>query len=326
MKVLKRIVNRIFVRPIKQIVWILILAFVLVIFVFAAGIGGLLYDIAYLFSAYAIVITVVGMPRIARLIYYKVLHNPLTQRMVRIPWVKRFMQDVTFHTEISLYQGLLINFLYIVLKVWSGIYYRSLWFWALAVYYLMLIIVRCQLLRHVNHHTIGQNIPAELQRYRSCAIILLIMNQALAVIVMLIVYQNRSYNYPGLLIYAMAIYSTYAVTIAIINLIKFYKIGSPILWAAKAINLVAALVSVLSLETAMIARFGDPKDAVFRRVMTGATGCAICMFVLGLAMYMLVRADKEMEKLGYRGESEELTDFRHPWRARFKKLIRIIRF
>ncbi len=321
-----RILKKIFVRPIRQIIEISIPAYALVIFVFVSGTGGLLYDIAYLASAYAVAITVVGTPRIARRVYYKILHNPLTQRVMEVSWIRRFMEDVTFHTEISLYQGLLMNILYIVLKIWSGIHYRSLWFWSLAVYYVLLIVVRCLLLRHVNHNTVGQNLPEELQRYRSCAVILLIMNQALAVIVMLIVYQNRSYDYPGLLIYAMAVYSVYAVTVAIINLIKFYQIGSPILWAAKAINLVAALVSVLSLETAMIARFGDPEDALLRRLLTGLTGWAMCIFILGLAMYMLVRSDQEMEKLGCRPEPEEPEDLGHPWKARIRRVIRILRF
>lgn len=108
--------------------------------------------------------------------------------------------------------------------------------------------------------------------YRMCGITLLIMNQALAGIVIFMVHQNRGFDYPGLLIYAMATYSFYSVITAVVNLVKFRKHGSPLLSAAKVINLVAAMVSVLSPETAMLARFGGDDDPLFRKVMTGATG------------------------------------------------------
>ncbi len=47
-----------------------------------------------------------------------------------------------------------------------------------------------------------------------------------------------------------------AVITSVINVVKFRKYGSPIMSAAKVINLTAALVSMLSLETAMLAQLG----------------------------------------------------------------------
>ena len=75
------------------------------------------------------------------------------------------------------------------------------------------------------------------------------------------------------------------------NLIKFRKHGSPVLSAAKAVNLVAAMVSILSLETAMLARFGGDDEA-FRASMTGATGGGICTIVIGMAVFMIVKSPK----------------------------------
>ena len=123
------------------------------------------------------------------------------------------------------------------------------------------------------------------------------MNQALAGIVIFMVHQNRGFEYPGLLIYAIAAYSFYAVTIAIVNIVKTRRHKSPVLSAARAINLVAALVSVLSLETAMLTRFGGDDDPMFRRIMTGATGGGICTAVIGMAVYMIIRANKKLRKI-----------------------------
>ena len=112
------------------------------------------------------------------------------------------------------------------------------------------------------------------------------------------VHQNRGFVYPGLLIYAMAAYAFYAVTIAIVNIVKTRKHKSPILSAAKAINLVAAMVSILSLTTAMLSQFGGDDDPMFRRVMTAATGGGVCTIVIAMAIYMIVRATKNLKKIG----------------------------
>jgi hypothetical protein len=73
--------------------------------------------------------------------------------------------------------------------------------------------------------------------------------------------------------------------------IKYRKQGSPLLSAAKVISLTAALVSMLSLQTAMISEFGGD-DYLFRRMMTAISGGVVCTFVLGMAIYMIVRSTR----------------------------------
>lgn len=77
---------------------------------------------------------------------------------------------------------------------------------------------------------------------------------------------------------------------------KTRRYKSPILSAAKVINLVAAMVSILSLETAMLAQFGGDDDPLFRQVMTGATGGAVCTIVIGMAVYMIWGANNNLKK------------------------------
>jgi len=59
------------------------------------------------------------------------------------------------------------------------------------------------------------------------------------------------------------------------------------------------MFSILSLETAMLAQFGGD-DLFFRKTMTGATGGGICVIVLGMAVYMLVKSTKEIKELANR--------------------------
>ena len=80
-------------------------------------------------------------------------------------------------------------------------------------------------------------------------------------------------------------------------MVKFRKQNSPTLSAAKVINLASALVSMLALETAMISQFGSEESPLFRRAMTSATGAFVCLVVLSTAVYMIVRATKNLKRL-----------------------------
>ena len=85
---------------------------------------------------------------------------------------------------------------------------------------------------------------------------MLILNFALAGVVIQIVRAGRGYHYPGVLIYIAAMFMFYAVILAVFNLVKYRKYDSPAISAAKAINFMADAVSILSLQTAMLAEFG----------------------------------------------------------------------
>lgn len=284
MERLKHFLKRVFCLPPLLTVLLAVPAFALMIYVLAERINGPLAYFSYAVSAYALTIVLTGTFHIVRSVRRMIKRHPMGRRLT---------EDIKFRAELSLYVGFAINLLYIVLKMASGIYYRSLWFITLAIYYALLAVMRLTLL----YPRRRADKIAELRRYRLCGVMLLMMNLALTGIVIFMVHQNRGYEYPGMLIYAMAAYSFYAVTIAVVNVIKFRKHGSSILSAAKAINLVAALVSILSLETAMLAQFGSDDDLAFRRTMTGATGGGVCVIVLGMAVYMIAKSTKNIRQM-----------------------------
>ena len=308
MKRFKEIIYKIiFLPPLPTLlVAIFGFGFVLAVAVLKIEIPALQY-ISYIASAYALTVTVTGFPRFISFMR-KTKHNAMESSFMKkfrsTSFGKRFFGDVRLRTELSLYWGLLINFLYIGMKLFSGIYYRSVWFISLAVYYILLAVMRFILL-HKNKNSV-MNMETELKRYKLCGIMLLIMNQALAGIVIFMVFQNKGFDYPGMLIYAMAAYSFYSVITAVINLVKFRKHGSPLLSAAKVINLVAAMVSILSLETAMLAQFGTDDDMEFRQLMTGLTGGGVILTVMAMAVFMLWKSERQLKRLQIttKGETE----------------------
>ncbi len=293
---IKDILRKIFKLPPIPTLLISIPSFVFMIYVLANNIeNAVISYAAYSLSAYALVITITGMATITRYIKRGIENYPFIKKVLSIPLFEKYVKEIMFRIETSLYQGLLINLLYVAMKFCFGIYYQSIWFASLAVYYLLLAVMRSSLLHYVRSHKDDR--ISELKRYRFCGIVLLLMNQALVAIVVIVVQQNQGFEYSGFLIYAMAFYSFYAVIMSVINVIKFRKYGSFIMSAAKVINLTAALVSMLSLETALLARFGGNDDVRFRQIMTSATGAGVCIIVLGMAVFMIAKSTKMLKNI-----------------------------
>lgn len=217
------------------------------------------------------------------------------------PLGRRYMTDAAFKTHVSLYASLTVNLLYVGVNVLSWYLYRSMWFVVLAVYYVILAVMRFLLVRYVRMHKLGQNRLGELQRARLCSAILLLLNFVLTGAVMMILYQNKGFEYHGILIYIMASYTFYITTHAIINLVRYRKYHSPVMTTSKIISLSAALVSMLSLETAMFSQFGGEMSPQSQWLMIALTGAGVSLVVIGLSSYMIVRTTKEIEEIKNHG-------------------------
>lgn len=295
-KTLKRLFRKVFFLPPIPTLLISVPAYGLVIYALAGeNVNPVIVYVSYFLSAYALIITITGITGIVRLVRRGIDSHPLVKKALDIPLVGRYFGDGLFRAEAALYQGFFVNFLYAGIKLFSGILYRSVWFVTLAVYYILLAVMRAALLHHVRKA--GKNKVSAWKRYRLCGMILLFMNIALVGIVILVVYQNSGFEYPGVLIYIMAMYAFYATIMAVRNVMKFRRYGNPVLSAAKVINLTAALVSILSLETAMLTQFGAAEDPLFRRIMTAATGTGISMIVLGMAVFMIVHSTRQLKQI-----------------------------
>ena len=96
-------------------------------------------------------------------------------------------------------------------------------------------------------------------------------------------------------------YTFYTIILSVVNLVKYRRLGSPILSAAKILNFVAALMSLLGLQTAMISQFSTEGEN-YRRMMNAMTGGSVWLAVILIAVYMLhsrkINEVKSFEPLG----------------------------
>ncbi|MGN0313615.1 MAG: hypothetical protein ACI4EG_02350 [Fusicatenibacter sp.] len=245
--------------------------------------------LSYVFSAYSLMILCAWIAKNAR----KAKKN-IQSAIHKNKFVHRYLTDIPFKMQVSLYFSLGINLLYAVMKLFYGVYYRSVWFGTLAVYYVMLAVLRFLLLHHSSKNALGKNRILELKRYRLCGVILMLMNIALSGVVILAVRKNEGFEYAGYLIYVMAMYAFYNVCTAVQDVAKYRKYNSPVMSAAKGVKLAAALVSMLSLETAMLTQFDEGKGPEFRQSMTGITGRCVCLIILVMAVSMIIHSSKQL--------------------------------
>ena len=250
--------------------------------------GPLVYSI-YLLSAYTLMIVVLAL--------YKQIRKGISYAETKNQQLHRYLNDTAFRTHISLFTSLIINGVYAIAKFFSALFYHSFWFGSIAVYYLCLALMRFLLLSHASQTAFGTDPIAEYQKYRTCGIVLMVLNLALTGMVILVITKNHTYSYPGNMIYAMSAYAFYSTITAGINVVKFRSQNSPALSASKIINLAAALVSMLALETAMMEQFGSANTPLFRRVMTSATGGGVCLIILGMAVYMIGSSTRNLKRL-----------------------------
>ena len=298
MERVKKVIHAVLFPKAAVIVLCAVLAVLLLIYTFDFyGTSGWIAYVSYIFSAYALVIVCIGLWSMKNSTAVKCVKDTVLEMAGQNPYVSRYKTDVVFKTKISLLLSLALNTGYAVLKFVTGIFYGSAWLITLAAYYTLLLTMRFLLLLHINRNT--RDMAAEWKRCRACGVVLLFMNIILTGMVVLVLRRGEGFVYPGYLIYAMALYDFYTMTMAIVNLAKSRKQKSPVLTAAKVINVAAALIAMLSLETAMITQFGAEDGETFRHTMIASTGGGICVIMAVMAVLMIARSTKNIKELKF---------------------------
>ena len=200
--------------------------------------------------------------------------------------VEKFRKDGRLRAEVLLYFSLAVNLAYAVLQGVNGLLARSIWAGTLAFYYLTLGAIRFSLLR--GHKKVG--VAEKWKKYRGCAFVMLILNFALLGIHCVTLYMGHIIAYPGYMIYAMAAYTFYTAITAIRNVVVYRRYNDPILSAGKALALAAAAISVYSLQSAMISKFGDSEE--FRQIMGNCVGAGVFVLITAVSAYMIGKGTK----------------------------------
>lgn len=281
-------VKDLLLKALRPPVWFLMIVpaavFSMLVYIFAAGKErSIAAYVIYALSAYSLTIWIIVLPKIVR----AVKSGRLVQKLTSFDVVKKYRSDLAFSCSVSIYKGTAVNFLYVVFRVAVGVIYASVWFISLAVYYLVLGVLRLYLIISYRNRTDESSIKC----YCRTALMLFLLNIPIGGMIVLMVRTNSGYSYPGYVIYVSALYTFYTIIRSAINIVKYRRLGDPILSAAKVLDLIAAMMSVLGLQTAMLTQFNSNGES-FRRLMNALTGSAVWLTVIITAVYMLIHGKK----------------------------------
>lgn len=246
--------------------------------------------ISYVISFYTLTVWCMQIPKV--IAFFKNFKN-------ENKYVQTWTGDVRLRVRVSLYGSFAWNSAYATFQLCLGLYHSSVWYYSLAGYYICLALMRFFLSKHTMKHKAGENMKKELTEYRTCGIVFLVLNLALSAMVFLMIYQNKTAVHHEITTIALAAYTFTTLTTAIVSTVKYRRYESPVYSASKAISLAAASVSMITLTSTMLASFSDgTTDPMFRTYMLAGLGAAVAIFLTVMAIYMIVKANRQMKELG----------------------------
>ncbi len=248
---------------------------------------------AYALSAYSLTVLVIA-------IVYRKPVKRAKELLRKNKYLSRYLDEIEVRGRIALYLGLLFNTAYGLIKIVSGLIYRSEWFITLGFYYLIMGGIKLWLSRDTLKLKDGKRsrewLSHALKSYRRCGVLMFLLNIAVTSVAGFMIRGGKYAVYPGFLIYANAAFAFYCIITSIINIVKFRRANNPVLSASKAVNLAGALVSIFALQTAMIPQFSEG-DTEFRSTMNTITGGVVCASVFAIALFMVIRSNIQLKKL-----------------------------
>ncbi len=216
------------------------------------------------------------------------------------PFWNRLFREYGFRTILFSAGSFAVNIAFAVYNGSVAIVIRSIWFGALAAYYILLIVLRGIL---IGYHAMRQKavkagqaekitLLKDARVYRICGIVLLLLPIALSFAILQMVRANDSFVHTGITIYAYAIYAFYKISVAIYNFVKTRRANEMTVRAVRNINLADAFVSILALQTAMFREF-DVGGTVTVPTMNAVTGAVVCGLTAIIGICMIVIAAKK---------------------------------
>jgi len=232
----------------------------------------------------------------------------ITSLMEKHEFTHLLLRNFGFRTVIFAIGSFLMSLLFSGFNAYMGIKNRSIWYGALAAFYIALAFLRGGVLAY-HKKKIGKKMQDdELVRarvYRNSGIITLILNIALSSAIAQMVFSGEHFSYLGWTVFAYAAYAFYKITTSVISFIRAHRQDDLTVRAIRNINLVDALVSILALQTALLTTFSE--EGMDVSAFNTVTGVVVSLLSVGIGVYMIISANKKIKYLRKENNTSERT-------------------
>lgn len=176
----------------------------------------IIYSVAAIGTCYSIYTLV---------IYFSTIRKVINNRIKRNRFANRMISNFGYRTFISAIGSCLLNIAYGAFHLILAVVSKSVWHGLLMCYYFLLTLLRMGILLHQKKlYRNGNNPYGSLKTYRTCGILLVILNTVLFAAVTQVIFDNKTFYYGSIMIYGTAAYSFIKMSFAIVNIIQAKKV------------------------------------------------------------------------------------------------------
>lgn len=287
---MRKYLNKLFFPHPSVVLLCSVLTAILLTLVFATDyISKMFSYVIYAFSAYSLCI----------LLAYLIPNasDIIKKSLSKIPIMNKYLNDKLFRAQTSIYISLINNTIYSVFYAVMAFIQKSYWQMALALYNFVFTVMRFMLVKRYNaakKMSNDQRLTYEVKTFKSCGTLMLLMSATMTGLINLLISEGKKAS-GEILTIAIAAYTFYCFTIALINIIKFRKENSPILLASKNVCFARALMSLFSLQISMFSQFGG-MESDMEIIMNIVLGLVVCMTCVAVAITMIIKANKKLKE------------------------------
>lgn len=250
------------------------------------------YGLAAIFLAYSVYTVVLFVP---------ICKRKIIEILQKRDFTARILAHYGYRTIIFSILSFILGVLFAAYNTVIAIYTKTLWYGALAAYYILLVVLRWAVLGYVNKrrknkqdYTPTERAEREIKIYRTSGVILVILPVCLSFSILEMVESNRAFERLGFTIYVAATYAFYKIIMSCINFFKARKTDDLMVQSTRNINLVDAFVSILALQTSMFHSFAAGQNYAYANAITGAVVCALTVM---LGIFMIVGSRQRLKRL-----------------------------
>lgn len=217
----------------------------------------------------------------------------LKSRISRHPLGKAFLQQYSFKTLVLGVASLILSIVFAVINGVIGVLEKSVWYGALAAYYITLIIFRGGVMTADRVCKLKSSDYAKAQNniFLASGAFLVIIEIAMAAAVTQMVIYGTPTARGEIMAIANAAYAFTKISFAVYNLVKAKKYADPVSRSLRCLNFADACMSMVSLTVVLLTTFST-EESDMDIYMKASVGFAACAIVLALATYMIITSVK----------------------------------
>ena len=203
------------------------------------------------------------------------------------------INNYKYKTFFMLIFSLVINLAFIIYNSYLGIFYLDAFAIGISIYYIFLFVVRFATLmveRIITNKEKDVQTKTRVKNYKISSIFIFIIDLCLIAPIILMVTQPKDVKFGLIPAISMAAYCVYKIVVAIINYRKSKKSQNPTTILLREIDIIGAIVSILTLQHTLIMVNGGMDRSM--QILSLITSICFILLIIAFSIISFIRNKK----------------------------------